>query len=213
MSVICPTILATEAHGFRSQLERVETFAHRVHIDFGDGDFTTKSLDLDQAYWHGDLVVDLHVMYKKPADVIDKIVDMKPHMVIFHKESEADFFNIIEKLQSVGIDAGIALLQDTSVESAREEIYRANHVLIFSGHLGSFGGEADFDLLAKVADIRSINPSIEIGWDGGVNDKNVKEFFKAGIDVINVGGFIQKSESPQEAYAILESIVHGGQHG
>jgi len=213
MSIICPTVLAEDPHAFRNQLERVEPFAGRIQIDLADGNFATKTIELDQVHWPDGLVIDLHLMYADPTANINKLLEMKPHLVIIHKEAKSDLLGIVEALRGGGIDFGVALLPETNVEMAREEIYVANHVLIFGGKLGSFGGDANLDLLQKVGEIREINPSIEIGWDGGVNAENVKIISEAGIDVVNVGGFIQRAEKPQEAYDILNSIVQGGHDG
>ena len=81
--------------------------------------------------------------------------------------------------------------------------------MIFSGELGTFGGHADMDLTSKIDQIRSINPKIEIGWDGGVNEHNAGQLAQAGVDVLNVGGFLQRAEHPDSAYARLESLVQG----
>jgi 3-keto-L-gulonate-6-phosphate decarboxylase len=51
-----------------------------------------------------------------------------------------------------------------------------------------------------------LKPSLEIGWDGGVNTSNVQQFINGGVDVLNVGGFIQHAHNPQAAYLELEHL-------
>jgi pentose-5-phosphate-3-epimerase len=82
-----------------------------------------------------------------------------------------------------------------------------DQVLIFSGRLGYHGGQADLGLLTKVRQVKEIYPGLEIAWDGGINDQNVKTITGAGVSVLNVGGFIQKSESPVEAYAKIKASL------
>ena len=82
-----------------------------------------------------------------------------------------------------------------------------DHVLIFSGDLGKHGGVADLSLLEKVNKIKALHPGAEIGWDGGINDTNAAKLIDGGVSVLNVGGFIQKSQKPDEAYAKLKSIT------
>jgi pentose-5-phosphate-3-epimerase len=48
---------------------------------------------------------------------------------------------------------------------------------------------------------------LEIGWDGGVTDQNISQLAFAGVDVFNVGGFIQKAEDPEKAFHVLERIA------
>jgi ribulose-phosphate 3-epimerase len=54
-----------------------------------------------------------------------------------------------------------------------------------------------------VKQIKAIHPDVEIGWDGGVNDKNARSLADGGVDVLNAGGFIQKAEDPETAYQQL----------
>lgn len=55
--------------------------------------------------------------------------------------------------------------------------------------------------------LKDLKPELEIGWDGGVDEKNALPLVEAGVDVLNVGGFIQNSSHPESAYATLDSIV------
>ncbi len=104
--------------------------------------------------------------------------------------------------------SGLALLQDTSVESVSRIINKFNHILIFSGHLGYHGGQADLSLLDKVKQVRELHPQAEIGWDGGINDQNVKQLAEAGVDVLNVGGFIQKAADPVQAFKKISATAN-----
>src|SRR5690606_36219400 len=98
---------------------------------------------------------------------------------------------------------GVALLKDTPASAIEPYIDQIEHVLVFSGDLGYYGGKADLALLSKVTELKKMKPSLEIGWDGGINDHNASELVKGGVDVLNVGGFIQKATDPEDAYAIL----------
>ncbi len=209
MAVICPTILAENAHTYRTQLERIENFAKRIQIDLTDGDFApVNTINPVQAYWPVALDVDIHLMYSKPAQQLEQLIHMGPNMIILHAESDGELLEMFNDIGAAGIETGVALLRDTQAKEASQLIEAVNHVLIFSGNLGEFGGKADPTLYQKIRDVKEINPSVEIGWDGGANDQNVVELMQAGVDVINVGGFIQKADNPEAAYAILERKIH-----
>ena len=207
MSIICPTVLAAETHGFRDQMERVAPLAPRLQIDLGDGEFTTQSVSPAQVWFPENLAVDIHFMFQRPLEHIETLVSLKPSMVIIHAEASGDLRGMMEHLQGLGIQAGIALLPSTSVESTRSLIEVADHVLIFAGHLGSFGGNADMTQLDKVAEIKRLNSTVEIGWDGGANASNVARLASGGIDVINVGSAIQRADDPIASYQYLNSLI------
>jgi pentose-5-phosphate-3-epimerase len=113
-----------------------------------------------------------------------------------------------DKLHSSGIEIGAALLPPTPASNIVPALGVIDHVLIFSGNLGHQGGSvADLGLLAKAMELRQHKPELEIGWDGGVSADNVRQLSAAGVDVINVGGFIQYAVDPASAYATLEALA------
>jgi ribulose-phosphate 3-epimerase len=204
MNMICPCVTAIDAHEYREQMARVAPFAKRVHVDFADGLLApVKLVNPIQAYWPEGVLADLHAMLQRPADHLETMISLKPHMVIVHAEAEGDLLGMMRQLRAVNIKTGVALLQKTDPETAHDLIADADHVLIFSGDLGHFGGTADLTLLKKVGQIRGISANVEVGWDGGVGADNVAQLALGGVEVLNVGGAIQKAPDPQEAYATL----------
>lgn len=208
MATICPTVLARNPHDYREQMERVARFAVRIQIDLTDGLFAKpKSVELDQVWWPHSIKADLHLMYHRPDLFAEKSIELDPHMIIVHAEAEGDFQKLTKKLKPKGIKLGVALLKETEPEVIKSALEFIDHVLIFSGDLGHFGGSVDFDLLNKVKKLKTWKPSLETGWDGGVNDKNARQLLAGGVDVLNVGGYIQNSSRPESAYATLEATI------
>lgn len=207
---LCPSITptTTDPHVFREQIERVAPFAERIQIDLMDGIFApNKNLNPIQVWWPDNLQADIHLMYKKPSEHLETLISLKPHMILLHIESDGDIEEYIRHIKRFGIKAGVALLADTPVAQAHGCIEIADHVMLFAGKLGSFGGVADMDVTQKIADITAIRSDIEIGWDGGINADNIANLYQAGVRVFNVGGYIQRSEEPAVAYTALETIL------
>ncbi len=210
MAVICPTVTAYNPHEYRAQMERIQPFAKRVHIDLMDGVFApTTSPSLEQVWWPHELAADIHLMYQEPMDYLEQLVKLKPHLVIIHNEAHVHHMHFAAELHKHDIKAGLAILHDTPIEYAYQIMHSFDHVLIFSGHLGYHGGDADLGLLDKVQKVRQHHPEAEISWDGGINDQNAQQLVAGGVDVLNVGGFIQKADNPSHAYAKLEAVLRG----
>ena len=127
-------------------------------------------------------------------------------MVVIHNEATVHHMEFAARLHDAGIEAGLAILQDTPVDYAAQIMHSFDQLLIFSGDLGHHGGVADLNLLAKVKEVREHHPEVEIAWDGGINDQNAAKLIEAGVDVLNVGGYIMNAEDPAAAYAKLTSI-------
>lgn len=209
MATICPTVTAYDTHQYRAQMELVEKFAKRIHIDLMDGEFApTVSPALDEVWWPPQLTADIHIMYRRPGNHLERLIELKPHLVVIHAEADVDHAAFAAKLHEAGIKAGLSLLQATTVESVEDILGSFDHVMIFSGNLGHHGGsKVDFGLLDKVREIHRHHPDIEIGWDGGISDQNAKQLVEGGIDVLNIGGFIHEAEDPNAAYAKLEAVI------
>lgn len=207
--VICPTVTAVTPEEFREQVERLEPFAQRVHFDFSDGVFSPRKLiNIIEAWWPDDFKqIDFHVMFQKPETQLETIISMNPDLVVVHAEADGNLEKLIQDLQKVKIKAGLALLQKTRTQDVKELLTMVDHVLIFSGDLGHFGGHVDEALFKKITEVKAINPKLEIGWDGGINELNVKALVRAGVDVLNTGGYIQNAAQPQKAYATLKKIA------
>lgn len=208
MPVICPTVLAENLKNYKLQMDRIAPFAKRVQIDLTDGDLAFgHTVDLKNIWWPHGVRADIHLMYRYPMDYIEQIHVLNPKMVIIHAEAEVDHMHFAAELHRFGILAGLCVLSETSIADVRRILHSFDHLLIFSGDLGRFGGKADLKLLHKVKEAKAIHEDIEIGWDGGVNDKNVRDLVDGGVDVLNVGGFIQKSQEPLRAYKQLSSLL------
>ncbi len=211
---ICPTITAVTREEYERQFNIINKFATRIHFDVSDGSLASRKLyAFGQMRWHGDTVADVHIMSRNPHADIVLAYHLHPDLVIIHAEAEVDLIRAASSLHSAGIKAGLALLPDTQVEHVSAIIPHFDHALIFSGNLGYQGGSvADLNLLSKVRKVLSINSNIEIGWDGGVNNDNIRLIVAGGVSVANVGGYIQSSASPKRAYAKLVSTLKKSKH-
>lgn len=206
-TIICPTVTAFDKAEYNRQMHVVKAFATRVHIDLMDGDFApTVSPSLDDVWWPHELEADIHLMYRRPMDYLEQLKALRPRMVIIHNEADVHHMHFAAELHTADIEVGLAILHDTPIEYAEQIMHSFDQILIFSGDLGHHGGTADMSILDKVAYVRHHHPNAEIAWDGGINAANARQLIDAGVEVLNVGGFIQKSDNPAAAYAKLEAI-------
>ncbi len=206
---ICPTITALSKEEYLAQLKKLTKFAPRIHIDISDGTLAPRELlGIGLIRWPRKTIADIHVMSRHPHAELAIAKELRPHLVIIHAEAQTNLKAAAQELHQNGVKAGLAILPETEVQPFSDLIINYfDHVLIFSGNLGYQGGSsADLRLTAKARMLKYINPSIEIGWDGGVNEHNVKLIVKAGISVINVGGYIARAKSAKDAYAKLITV-------
>jgi ribulose-phosphate 3-epimerase len=212
MSVIAPAILAETPDDYKAMVERIHPFAQRVHVDICDGEFAPSfTIGAAQVWWPQEWAVDIHAMVARPSEHLETLVSLKPHMIIFHAEVQEDIVPVLQHVKQFGIKAGLALLKPTVPNTVTAAIQAADHVMIFSGDLGKYGGTASLMQLEKVRLIRAIRQDVEVGWDGGANIENAYSLAQGGVDVLNVGGTIAKSNDPQATYDALVSEIN--KHG
>jgi len=209
MAIICPTVTAFGLDDYRKQVRLLQGFAKRIHIDLMDGEFApTTSPAPEQLEPIDGLVVDLHVMYRRPMEHLDAMLALKPNLVVIHQEAEVDHAAFAKALHEAGVKAGIAVLQQTPVAAAKDVVQDFDHFLIFSGNLGHHGGStADLGLLEKAKQALELKGSLELGWDGGINDENALILAHGHIGILNTGGFIHEASDPAAAFNRLQQLV------
>lgn len=209
MAVIVPCVTVSTPEDYKSSLARIHTFATRFHVDISDNTFAPVTLiGPDQIWWPQEWQVDVHAMVAQPSQYIDRLISLKPHMITLHAEISEDLVPLLQRIRAADIRAGVALMRATVPADVAGALEVADHAMIFSGDLGKYGGVASLMQLEKIRLIKSINASIEIGWDGGITIDNAFSLSQGGVDVLNCGGAIQKTADPVAAYNALVTEVN-----
>lgn len=209
MATIVPCITVSTPEDYKASLERIHLFAQRIHVDVSDGMFAPITLlDPSQIWWPQEWQVDVHAMVSQPSLYVPQLIALKPSLITLHAETQEDIVPLLQQIKQVGIRAGVALLRSTVPADVSAAIEAADHVMIFSGDLGKYGGTASMMQLEKVRLIKNINAGAEIGWDGGVSVENAFGLAQGGVDVLNTGGAVQKAADPKAAYDALVAEVN-----
>lgn len=205
---VVPAVLADSKAEYRKQIEQINHFARRVHIDVSDGAFApATTIDVSNVWWPKEWKADMHIMAAEPSKQLDIILKLKPSLCILHAEASEDLLPIFATLKKEEIRTGVALLPSTYPGLVKQYIDAADHVLVFAGQLGVQGSPADMMQMEKIAIVRSMKPEVEIGWDGGANMATMRALAHADLDVINVGSALSKAENPAEVYHELVSEI------
>ncbi len=208
-AVIVPCVTVSTSEEYKESLGRIHLFAQRIHVDISDGSFApTVLITPDQIWWPQEWQVDVHVMSTQPSQHVQQLIALKPYMITVHAEAKEDVLPLLQQIKLGGIRAGVALMRPTVPSDVAGLIEASDHVMIFSGELGKYGGTASLMQLEKIRLIRNINAGIEIGWDGGISIENAFSLAQGGVDVFNVGGAIQKAADPKAAYEALVKEVN-----
>ncbi|HEX8390255.1 MAG TPA: hypothetical protein VF597_02455 [Candidatus Saccharimonadales bacterium] len=209
MAQVVPTVTAYTTDDLQQQFALItSTAATRLHLDVTDDVFASpRTVQPDQLWAPEGFYIDIHLMYQMITPVVHDVLLLAPDMVTVHAEA-ADVHDAITAFHAAGVKVCLALLQQTSVKEVEPLVEFCDGILIFSGSLGRFGGAADLLLLEKVMSLRRLKPTLEIGWDGGINETNARQLVVSGVDILNVGGAIHHADDPKLAYAELSRLTH-----
>ncbi|MBQ3441257.1 hypothetical protein IJG27_03025 [Candidatus Saccharibacteria bacterium] len=205
---VVPAVLAESKLDYRKQIESINNFARRVHIDVSDGAFApATTIDISNAWWPKEWKADIHLMATHPSENLDVILKLKPSLCILHAEASEDLLPVFATLKKEDIRTGLAILPSTYPGLVKQYIDFVDHVLVFAGQLGVQGSPADMMQMEKIAIVRSMKPELEIGWDGGANMLTMRALAHADLDVINVGSALSKVDNPTEMYHALVAEI------
>lgn len=211
---IAPSILAGDLGDLRKEIERIENGgADIVHLDVMDGHFapnitfgpgTIKALRK-----HTRLPFDAHLMISDPLRYIDRFIDAGCDIISVHVEvcNEKTFDEIIRKLKSSGVRAGIAINPDTEIPewivNNLDSLYLLN---VMSVQPGFSGQKFMPEVLPKMNKIYNIinekDTDTVIEADGGVDASNVYDLVRAGARILVAGNAV--CGQPDASKAIKE---------
>jgi pentose-5-phosphate-3-epimerase len=192
MAKIIPAILESTEERVR---ERVGTLKQHgltiAHLDVMDGLAVPNSCwgDLKVA---GSLGVDLevHLMVTEPLKAARKWLELKNVIrVIVRGEEISDWQDYSSLSYSSGGKLGVAFDPESIFT---KNINQTTHLTFFlaMGVRSGFSGQAFNDLaLGNIVIVKSINSSILIGVDGGMNETTIPLVKSLGVDFINTSSY------------------------
>jgi len=208
MAKIVPALLVRTVEEYNSTLRKARQLTNRFHIDIIDGKYvdnqTISPRDIQKQI---DNKMDMHLMVEDPVWYARECVSLNPHIVIVQYESPGDVVGALEIITKNGFRAGISINPETSVDTIKNILPSVSYVQIMGYPAGFAGTKFQKSVLEKVKQVRSLVPSMEIGLDGGVNDKTIGLIAKANFDVINVNSFL--FDNPEMDYLSAYSALLG----
>ena len=146
-------------------------------------------------------------MIADPAEFIEDFANAGADIITIHVEAARHPHRVIEKIKSLGCQAGVVLNPGTSPDEIEYLLERIDLVLIMTVNPG-FGGQAFIpEMLRKIADVRAMLGERDLEVDGGIDQRTAPEVVEAGANVLVAGTYIFGSESYFEAIESLRGAV------
>jgi ribulose-phosphate 3-epimerase len=201
MIIVSPSLLSANFLNLEKDVEMFNrSNAQWLHYDVMDGNFVPNlsfgPQILEQVCKITDKFIDVHIMVANPLKTIDYFEKARIDMLTFHYEAVKDLEEcnaVIDKIHDRGMQAGISVKPNTSVEVLEPVLHKIDMVLVMSVEPG-FGGQKFMVEMLKKCDWlhnyrveKNLNYLIQI--DGGINYENGKLAVEHHCDSLVAGSY------------------------
>ena len=202
---VVPAILTDDPIALGKMVLQTESFTDYAQFDVMDGKFVPSySVSCQQiADLRTRLVWEAHLMVARPEACLEDFHRAGARRIVFHFEATRFPDHVIGEINKLGMETGLAVNPETSIEDIAPLAKEVNSVLFLSVNPGFYGAKFIPEVLDKVRQFRKRYPRTEAGIDGGVKDSNIAEIAETGVNVIYVGSAIFLQPDPAESYRRL----------
>ncbi len=192
-ALIAPSLLACNfAHAGQDIDQAIAGGGDVLHVDIMDAHFVP-NLSMGPGFVksirkYTDHPLDVHIMVTDPAYYVERFAEAGADSITFHVEATDQAGKLIDRLHSLGLGAGITLRPSTDVELLKPHLDAVDMVLVMTVEPGYGGQEFMDDMLARIAQLRSLLDAVQrLEVDGGINPATAPLCRKAGADVFVAG--------------------------
>lgn len=215
MVEIIPAILATTEETYLDDLKKLTDLPSLedgwLHIDFADNIFVpnqTVTTEVVEKY-PTNLKKEAHLMVENPLEWVDSLIECGFERIILHIES-SQVAECIEKIKASGIQAGLAINLETSLEKLIPFFSTIDLVLVMSIEPGFQGQPFREESLDRIEELKGLRDkggfAFRISVDGHVNDQNARQLVDQGVDSLVIGSFLLKGDIDENIEKIWEKV-------
>jgi len=206
---VIPGILEKNLEETQQKLSKLIGVADRVHIDIIDGRFAdnltigasqVKKLRTQIPYF-------LHLMVLLDPLLLAEFGKTAATGLIFYKKSVELLNTTVEQIKGFGKKVGIALEIEDEVDEVEGVLDRVNFVLVMGVHSGFAGQQFFPEVLAKISQIHNYLPDLEVGVDGGVDEKDIKLAKMSGANFVVVNSALWEAKDIKDRLLELQRLV------
>ena len=193
---IAPSILAADFACLGVQVAEAERAgADRIHVDVMDGHFVP-NLSMGapivaslRRVTH--LRLEMHLMISHPDSYLDEFVDAGADSFIVHWEGNANLHRTVERIRSLGKEAGVAINPATPASVLEEILQEVDQVLVMTVDPGFGHQHFLHSTKPKIRRVRQmieqIRPACDLEVDGGIDPTTAPLVVDAGANVLVAG--------------------------
>ncbi|KAG8936366.1 RIBULOSE-phosphate 3-epimerase [Tulasnella sp. 408] len=190
-AIVSPSVLASNFGQLSAECKRmIKNGADWLHM--GAPILSCVKKDVPEIF------MDVHMMVADPLRWVDDIADAGGSLYCFHYEATDKPLEVIAKIKSRGMKAGIAISPATPSTVITDEIAEAADMLLVM-------------TVQPVSELRARFPTKDIEVDGGVSPDTIGPCADAGSNVIVAGTALFRAQDPEGVIAGFKETVNKAQ--
>lgn len=211
MSKLIPVINTKTTQKLEERIRLLKSFKGIFQIDIADGKFTSwktwNSPEILKKIKKIKRKFELHLMVFNPEQVLPYWLESSPKRVIIHHEAIKDFSYIYNLCQENKVEIGIAVNPETLFTAVGQYLSKVKFIVALGVSPGPSGQRFQWFVLDRIQEFKTKYPKIQCEIDGGINEENIEEIKKSGVDFIAIGSAIFEAKEPLERILYFEKIL------
>lgn len=192
--LLCPSMMCANYDCLRSEVTTLnDAGADIFHCDVMDGEFVSNmSMGLQDILCvrrNTNKMVDCHLMIENPGSKIQLFIDAGVDLIYIHPEAERYVVKTLAEIKKNGIQAGLAINPDTSVETIEEMLNLVDYVMVMTVNPG-FAGQKYIEFVTnKIKKLVKMKDKYQykIIIDGACSPQRIQELSELGCDGFILG--------------------------
>lgn len=215
---LAPSVISADFAHLTRDLQAVEPFALRWHVDVMDGHYVP-NLTIGPSMVRtiakiSTLAQDVHLMIDNPDATWRWYAEAGAARLAFHADTSADAKALLGAIREAGVGPGLAVNPDVDAGAVEPYLEDVDHLVVMSVVPGFSGQKFIPGVLPKLRRLREVvdrgGLNVQLVVDGGVNTETAPACVEAGADVLVSASAVFGAHDPAVVAERLRGIAAGG---